>query len=100
MHPTSNDLGKAFETYCSLQSESYEFVTRSIAMHKWLEEAFRVLQEKPDLTAEELYQAWQPAFDRVYSHLFTPLLRAHRLMTFPFGEFPLSQERSCAVDGR
>ena len=48
---TESDFNKAFESDCCLQSESYEFITRSMAMRNWLEEVFRIYRERPDRTA-------------------------------------------------
>jgi BMFP domain-containing protein YqiC len=83
-----------FDAYLQLQSESYEFITRTIAMHNWLREAYRLLQEQPGLSAEETYQAWQPTFGRIYTHLFAAFLRPYRVMMFPFGEFLRAQTES------
>jgi hypothetical protein len=85
------DTGKAFESYARLQSETYEFISRSIATHNWLEEAYRVVKGHPQLGGEDLLRACQPAFDRIYTHLFSPLLRSYRMMAFPFAESLVSQ---------
>lgn len=95
-----SDFSKAFESYCRLQSESYEFITRSIAMRNWLEEAFRIYRERPDLTAEELYRSWQPSFERIYGHLFAPLLRSYQAMMFPFGQLPGWKQGACDAASR
>ncbi len=85
-----------FDAYVQLQSESYEFITRTVAMHNWLREAYRLLCEKPGLSAEEMYEAWKPAFERIYGHLFAAFLRPYRVMIFPFGEFLRAQADSFA----
>lgn len=84
--PKSEELNKIFSSYCQLQSESYEFITRTIATHNWIREAYRLFQANPELKAEELYIAWQPVFDRIYEHLFSPFFRPYRVMLFPLGE--------------
>ena len=85
-----------FDAYVQLSSESYEFITRTVAMHNWLREAYRLLYEKPDLSAEEMYEAWRPSFERIYGHLFAAFLRPYRVMMFPFGEFLRAQADSFA----
>ncbi len=85
-----------FDAYVQLQSESYEFITRTVAMHNWLREAYWLLCEKPGLSAEEMYEAWGPAFERIYGHLFAAFLRPYRVMIFPFGEFLRAQADSFA----
>ncbi|MBI4287003.1 MAG: hypothetical protein HY671_01080 [Chloroflexi bacterium] len=75
-----------FEGYLNLQSESYEFITRTIAIHNWLTEAYKTMQENPQLTAEELCETWRPAFVQVYRHLFAAFLRPYHMALFPFGE--------------
>jgi hypothetical protein len=86
-----------FDAYVQLQSESYEFITRTVAMHNWLREAYWLLCEKPGLSAEEMYEAWGPAFERIYGHLFAAFLRPYRVMIFPFGEFLRAQADSLAL---
>ena len=86
-----------FDAYVQLQSESYEFITRTIAMHNWLREAYRLLCEKPDLSADEMYKAWEPAFERIYGHLFAAFLRPYRVMMVPFGEILRAQADSFAA---
>jgi hypothetical protein len=83
-----------FDAYVQLQSESYEFITRTVAVHNWLREAYRLLCEKPDLSAEEMCEAWEPAFERIYGHLFATFLRPYRVMIFPLGEFLRAQADS------
>ncbi len=85
---------RIFDAYLRLESESYEFIIRTIAMHNWLREAHRLLQEKPELSAEEMYEAWQTSFDQIYGHLFAAFLRPYRVMMFPFGEYLRAQFES------
>jgi hypothetical protein len=80
-----------FDAYVQLQSESYEFITRTVAMHNWLKEAYRLLNEQPGLSADSMFEAWSPAFERIYGHLFAAFLRPYRVMIFPLGEFLKSQ---------
>ena len=76
-----------FQAYSSLQSESYEFIVRTIAMHNWLKEAYRLIEENPELSAEQMYMTLQPSFENVYDHLFALFLRPYRILMFPFGEY-------------
>jgi len=75
-----------FDAYVQLQSESYEFITRTVAMHNWLKEAYSLLQEKSSLSADEIYKEWHPAFDQIYRNLFAAFLRPYRAMLHPFGQ--------------
>ncbi|HXY74304.1 MAG TPA: poly(R)-hydroxyalkanoic acid synthase subunit PhaE [Dehalococcoidales bacterium] len=68
-----------------LHSESQEYLTRTIAMHDWLREAYWLLCQKHSLTSEELFETWRPAFERIYGNLFATFFRPYRMMMFPYG---------------
>lgn len=87
-----------FDAYRQLQSESYEFITRNVAIHNWLREAYRVLCEKPGLCSGETHETWGAAFERIYGHLFAAFLRPYNVMMFPFGE-PLRTQAESVVPG-
>ncbi|MBI2934000.1 MAG: hypothetical protein HYY29_00355 [Chloroflexi bacterium] len=77
-------LSRIVKSYCNLQAESFEFITRSVGMHNWLSEACSIFQDRPGLGANELYEAWRPAFERIFEQVFSPLFRPHRLMMASF----------------
>lgn len=95
--PVDDRLKSIFDGYLSLQSESYEFITRTIAMHNWLREAYRLMQDNPRLNSDELYLAWNPAFKQVYEHLFAAFLRPYRSVVLPFGELMKMQTEHLTV---
>ncbi len=70
-----------FDGFLSLQSESYEFIIRTVAMHGWLWEAYSVLQRRPRPTPRELQEAWHSTFDQLYRHVSAAFLRSTRFVT-------------------
>lgn len=86
-----DESGTVFRSLLGLQSETYEFILRSLAMDEWLKRAYTMSQEQPDWTAERTYESWQHAFGHVYTNLFAMFFRPHRIMMFPLN--PFSRDR-------
>ncbi len=74
-------FGGIFDGFLSLQSESYEFIIRTIAMHGWLWEAYNVFQRRPRPDPRELQEAWRSTFDQLYRHVSAAFLRSTRFVT-------------------
>lgn len=74
---------QAYQAYLGLPSESYEFIARTISIHRWLKQAFETYQHNPGLSAEETYESWHSVFDQVYNNLFAMFLRPYRVMMSP-----------------
>lgn len=81
-------LKSIFDGYLSLPGETYEFISRTIAMDCSLKEAHALLQENPRFQADELYRAWLPTLNEGYRNLFAVFLRPYRMVMFPFGDTP------------
>ncbi len=84
---TDDQLKTVYHGYLSLQAESYEFISRTIAMHRSLAEIFRIFRDHPRASSEQLYALWGPVLGEIYEHLFAAFFRPYRTMIFPFGEF-------------
>lgn len=88
-----DDYQGAYQAYLKLPSESYEFIARTMAMHRWLRKAYDEMLSHPGLEAGEIYQEWQPTFQHVYENLFAMFLQPYRLLMTPLDYLkPASQE--------
>jgi len=77
---------KAFDGYLKLQAETYELVLRNVAMHKRLSEAHELLREKPEMSAEEIYDSSKDKFEEIYQELFTMFFRPFKVLVQPYSE--------------
>lgn len=77
---------KAFDGYLKLQAETYELVLRNVAMHKRLSEAYELLREKPEISAEEIYSSSKAKFEEIYQELFTMFFRPFKVLVQPYSE--------------
>jgi len=78
-----SDYHSVYRAYLKLPSESYEFVSRTMAMHGWLRQAYDEFLHYPGLEAGDLYAEWQEAFQHVYENLFAMFLQPYRLLMTP-----------------
>lgn len=76
-----------FSALLNLQSETYEFILRAMAMDEWLKRAYTMMQERPEWSAERTYEAWRHTFTHVYANLFAMFFRPYRIMMFPLNPF-------------
>lgn len=77
---------KAFDGYLKLQAETYELVLRNVTMHKRLSEAYELLREKPEMSAEEIYSSSKDKFEEIYQELFTMFFRPFKVLVQPYSE--------------
>jgi uncharacterized coiled-coil protein SlyX len=80
-----------FDAYLHLQTESYEMITRNVAIHNWMREIYDRLKENPEMGIDEIYGMWGDNFWKIYENLFSMFFRPFKVVTYPFGELMEAQ---------
>jgi len=85
---------KIFDAYLHLQTESYEMITRNVAIHDWLRGAYDALKEDPAMGIDEIYTTLNDNFWKIYKNLFAMFFRPFKVVTYPFGEIVEAQSEA------